>query len=178
MKSTHGFTTLALLVGVSLGLTGCLAAPTVDDAKNFADVGTFIQKRIARSLFPEDGKCLVDSKSLHRQGACSVSYVVAPFVFGAEREAKSFVMPRDALKLYCETHSGAFVEQPQPPVTVGLPEFDPVLVIASRNGAFGEKQCMRYGVPVWRARVALGTYARDQRNYNGTITVSYTLLGQ
>lgn len=178
MKPTNGLIAPALLFGLSFSLAGCLTAPTADDAKSYADVGTYIQKRIARSFFPEDGRCFADSKSLHRQGACSVPYAIAPFVFGAEREARSFVMPRDALKLYCETHGGAFEEQPQPPLTVGLPELDPVLVIASRRGAFGEKQCLRYGVAVWRARVALGTYARDQRNYNGTITVSYTLLGQ
>jgi len=159
-----------------LAVASCNTAPTVDDAKKYPDVGTYIRKAIALQLYP-DGRCY-ENKSLDKSGSCNVIFAASPYVFGPRREAESFVKPKKALKLYCEAHEGSFVELSSPPRTVGQPELDPVLVIASRQGAFGEMHCMKYGVPLWRATVLLDRYVKEGHDFSGVLTVSYVLLGQ
>lgn len=165
-----------LLGGVAMTMTGCFTVPTADDAKNYPDVGTYIRKAIAHQLYP-DGRCL-ERKSLDKSGSCDVLFAVSPLEFGPRREAESLVKPRKSLKLYCEAHDGSFVGSSAPPRTVGQPELDPVLVIAGRQGAFGEMHCMKVGVPVWRATVLLGRYVKEGHTFSGVLTVSYVMLGQ
>lgn len=176
MKSSNTLGMVVLLGGVVSTMIGCFTVPTAEDAKKYPDVGTYIRKAIALQLYP-DGRCL-ERKSLDKSGSCDVLFAVSPLVFGPRREAESFVKPTKALKLYCEAHDGSFVGSTASPRTVGQPELDPVLVIASRQGAFGEMHCMKYGVPVWRATVTLGRYVKQDHNFSGALTVSYVMLGQ
>lgn len=176
MKSSNPLGMVALLGSVVLTMAGCFTSPTADDAKKYPDVGTYIRKTIALQVYP-DGRCY-ENKSLNKSGSCNVIFAVSPYVFGPRREAESLVKPKKALKLYCEAHDGSFVESSAPPRTVGQPELDPVLVIAGRQGAFGDMNCLKHGVPVWRATVLLGRYVKEGHDFSGVLTVSYLMLGQ
>ena len=51
-------------------------------------------------------------------------------------------------------------------------------MIAGRQGAFGDMNCLKHGVPVWRATVSLGRYVKEDHNFSGALIVSYVMLGQ
>ncbi len=182
--------TLTGCVVASLTIAGCNTAPTADDARKYSDVGKFIRAKIVHELpthYLNGVRLCQESDALDRHGNCLVQFNISPGIFGPKREADYFVRPQRALKNYCESNGGTFTQIAGSPPQVASQMLDPVLVIAHRQGAFGEMTCTRHEATVWRAVISFssGSYRLQAMNSNRlndsfevALPIYYSMPGQ